>query len=294
VDSIKSWDKKMVTVSYYPGCSLQSSAREFDESIRAMCQVMGIQLQEIADWNCCGATAAHSLSHDIGMALPARNLFLAERAGYDVVVPCASCFHQLKSAEKVLLSDKSPEFSTSYQGKIKIWDCLDFMSREEMLVKIEEKIKKPLKNLRVVCYYGCLVARPPRTTDTANYENPENMDRLVKVLGASPYPWSYKTDCCGASMTLVRPDIVKTLAQRLYEKALEAEAECFVVACQMCQANLDIRQREISKELKKTYYLPVFYFTELMGLAMEHPDVHKWLKRHLVDPTPLLKRKGLI
>jgi len=284
----------MIAVSYYPGCSLQSSAREFDESIRAMCQVMDIQLQEIEDWNCCGATAAHSLSHDLSMGLSARNLSLAERTGYDVVVPCASCFNRLKAAEKVLLSDKDSEFAIPYQGKIKIWDYLDFMSREEMLVKIEEKVKRPLKDLRVVCYYGCLVARPPQITDTANYEDPQNMDKLVKVLGASPYPWSYKTDCCGGSMTLARPDIVKTLAQSLYEKALEAEAECFVVACQMCQANLDMRQREISKEFKKMYYLPVFYFTELMGLAMEHPDVDKWLKRHLVDPTLLLKRKGLM
>jgi heterodisulfide reductase subunit B len=138
------------------------------------------------------------------------------------------------------------------------------------------------------------VARPPEITEKKDYENPQNMERLLTVLGATPLDWSYKTDCCGAGHALSRPDIIDTLAQRLYERALAAGAECFVVSCQMCQANLDLTQERISKKFGRHYYLPVFYFTELIGLALGHPLVKDWLAKHLVNPLPLLKRKGVL
>ena len=143
-------------------------------------------------------------------------------------------------------------------------------------------------------YYGCMVARPPWITDKTDYENPQNMEKLLKVLGATPLDWSYKTDCCGAGLTVSRPDIIDTLVQRLFDRALQAGAECFVVSCQMCQANLDLSQERISQKTGKNYYLPVIYFTELIGLALGHPEVEKWLSAHLVDPRPLLRAKSLI
>jgi heterodisulfide reductase subunit B2 len=152
----------------------------------------------------------------------------------------------------------------------------------------------PLMHLKAVCYYGCLVARPPAVTDRADSENPQNMERLLEVLGAAPLDWSFKTDCCGAGLAVARPDIIDTLVQRLYERALAAGAECFVVSCQMCQANLDLSQERIARKFGRDYYLPVFYFTELMGLAMGHPQAPQWLSQHLVDPMPLLKMKGII
>jgi heterodisulfide reductase subunit B len=120
------------------------------------------------------------------------------------------------------------------------------------------------------------------------------MERLLNILGASPLEWSYKTDCCGAGLAVARPDIIDTLVQRLYDQALAAGADCFVVSCQMCQANLDLSQERIASKIGKDYYLPVFYFTELMGLALGHPKTLKWLSRHLVDPRPLLKNRGLV
>jgi len=131
-------------------------------------------------------------------------------------------------------------------------------------------------------------------TDAKNPENPQDMDKFMEVLGAKSIPWSFKTDCCGGSLVLTRTDIVRRLVNRLFTMAVEAGADCIVTACPLCQANLDTRQREVNSKYSEDYYLPVFYFTELLGLAFGHPDVSKWLSRHLVDPTRLLHSKGLI
>ena len=281
-------------VSYYPGCSLEHSAKDYEESIETVAALLDVQLEEVPDWNCCGATAAHSINEQLALALPARNLVNAEVKGQDVVVPCALCFNRLKVAEHALLGPDAATLGLDYQGKIKVWDLLDYLTQEPVLAQIKGKLKKPLGGLKTVCYYGCVVARPPKITNRRDYENPTNMDRLLKDLGANPYPWSYKTDCCGAGFTISRPDIIDTLVQKLYDRALEAGAECFVVSCQMCQANLDIPQERIGKKAGKKYYLPVLYFTELIGLALGHPDVKTWFSRHFVDPVPLLQRKGLL
>lgn len=282
-------------VTYYPGCSLEGTAVDYAASIAGVAPLFEVELVELFDWNCCGASSAHSLNHRLALELPARNLALAEKAGRgDVVAPCALCFNRLKTAEKALLDPEAPDLGVSFQGDIKIWDLLDFFSQASYLDTLAAKVVTPLKNLKAVAYYGCLVARPPKVTGKTDYENPQNLERLLKILGATPFDWSFKTDCCGAGLAVARPDLIDTLVQRLYERALQAGAECFVVSCQMCQANLDLSQERISRKFGKDYYLPVFYFTELMGLAMGHPDTSKWLAQHLVDPMPLLKMKGIV
>jgi heterodisulfide reductase subunit B len=281
-------------VTYYPGCSLEGTAVDYAASIAAVAGLLNLELTELNDWNCCGATAAHSISHELSLALPARNLVRAESAGLDVVVPCALCFNRLKAADKALKGPEGAELGLPYKGEIKIWDLLDYLSQESVLAGLAPQVVRPLTGLKAVAYYGCLVARPPAVTDKADYENPGNMERLLQVLGAEPLDWSYKTDCCGAGLAVARPDLIDTLVARLYERALRAGAECFVVSCQMCQANLDLPQERIAKKLGKDYYLPVLYFTELMALALGHPDVGKFLRGHLVDPRPLLERKGML
>lgn len=281
-------------VSYYPGCSLESTALDYAASIAGVTPLVDLELVELDDWNCCGATAAHSINHDLALALPARNLALAEKAGLDVVAPCALCFNRLKAAEKALTGPGGEKLGVPYQGDLKIWDLCEYLTQEPFLKILAEKVVQPLKDLKAVGYYGCLVARPPNVTDKVDFENPQNLEELLKVLGAEPLDWSFKTDCCGAGLAVARPDIIDTLVHRLYERALAAGAECFVVTCQMCQANLDLTQARISKKFGKPYYLPVFYFTELIGLALGHPQVKKWLAGHLVDPRPLLRQKGLL
>ncbi len=281
-------------VSYYPGCSLEGTALDYAASIAGITPLLDMELEEIEDWNCCGATAAHSINHKLSLVLPARNLARAEAAGHDVVAPCALCFNRLKMAEKALLSPEGGGLGVPYGGSIKIWDLLDYTTQPDYLKILAAKVVKPLKDLKAVGYYGCMVARPPKITDKADYENPQNLEKLLKVVGATPLDWSYKTDCCGAGLAVSRPDIIDTLVQRLFDRALKAGAECFVVTCQMCQANLDMAQERISQKSGKHYYLPVLYFTELIGLALGHPQVEKWLSAHLVDPLPLLRKKGLI
>jgi heterodisulfide reductase subunit B len=274
-------------VSYYPGCSLEGTAADYAASIAGVAPLLDLELAELEDWNCCGASAAHSLNHRLAIELPSRNLALAQKAGRDVVVPCALCFNRLKAAEKALERPGEGQL-----GSIKIWDLLDFLTQKAWLAALSRKVVRPLAGLRVVGYYGCLASRPPKISDKEDWENPQNLERLLTVLGAEPLDWSYKTDCCGAGLAVARPDLIDTLVSRLYDRALRAGADCFVVSCQMCQANLDLTQTRISKKLGKDYYLPVFYFTELIGLALGHPEVKKWLAGHLVDPLPLLEKIG--
>ena len=279
-------------VTYYPGCSLEGTAIDYAASIAGVAGLLELTLTELTDWNCCGASAAHSVSHQISLALPARNLALAESAGLDVVVPCALCFNRLKAADLALKGPEGEQLGVPYQGDLKIWDLLDYLSQESYLAVLKEKVVRPLTGLKAVGYYGCLAARPPAVTGKSDYENPQNMERLLTVLGAGPIDWSYKTDCCGAGLAVARPDLIDTLVAQLYERALKAGADCFVVSCQMCQANLDMPQERISKKSGQDYYLPVLYFTELIGLALGHPDVKKWLRGHLTDPLPLLEKLG--
>jgi heterodisulfide reductase subunit B len=272
-------------VSYYPGCSLEGTAADYAASIAAITPLMDVELEELDDWNCCGASAAHSLNHKLSLELPARNLDLARKTGLDLVVPCALCFNRLKAAEKA---------QNRQRNGGKVWDLLEFLTQKSFLSTLKQKTVRPLKGLKAVGYYGCLASRPPDITDKVDYENPEDLEKLLQVLQAEPLDWSFKTDCCGAGLAMSRPDLIDTLVGRLYDRALAAGAECFVVACQMCQANLDMSQGRIAKKTGQAYYLPVFYFTELIGLALGHPDTGGWLARHLVDPRPLLRQKGLL
>jgi heterodisulfide reductase subunit B2 len=280
-------------VSYYPGCSLEATARDYQESLAHVCKQLGIELEEIPDWSCCGASAAHSTDEFLSLALPARNLALAEQIGLDMVVPCPMCFNRLKTAGQELKKGPVDGLDFTFSGRIKIWDLLDYLSQPAWLSQIETRVKKPLKDLSLVCYYGCMASRPPKITEAGEPENPQNMDVLLKALGATVHDWSYKTDCCGASHTVARPDIVHTLVQRLYERAMEAGAEAIVVSCQMCQANLDIPQSKIADIFQREYNLPILYFTELIGVSWAAVEAKTWLSRHLVNPEPLLKQKGL-
>lgn len=284
-----------MNVSYYPGCTLHGTAREYGESVEAVAQLLGIEFQELDDWTCCGASSAHATNDALAVALPARNLLIADRAGVDLVVPCAACFQRFKVAEKELLAGKgivgSPD---EYKGDFNIKYIVDFFWEYVGEKTLREKVKKPLAGLTPVCYYGCLSVRPPRITGARNPENPRAMDNIIKSLGADVKDWSYKTDCCGGSLMFTCPDIAKKLTAKLLDMAEEAGADCIVTGCPICQSNLDSRQKEISVDSGRKYDMPVFYFTELMGLAFGDPSVKKWLGRHMVDPWPLLEQKELI
>jgi heterodisulfide reductase subunit B len=280
-------------VAYYPGCSLRGTARDYAASVEAVCGLLDIELKELDDWNCCGATAAHSLNRRVSVELAGRNLALAEASPFrDLVAPCPLCFNRLKTAESELMGEKKAHYHTAIAGgRVAVWDLANFLSREPFLEMIAGQVRRELGGLKAVCYYGCMASRPPAVTGEGQYENPMSMDRLLEGLGVHVIQWPYKTDCCGAGHLVARPDIVFTLVGKLYESARRAGAECMVVSCQMCQANLDMHQDRILKEMGADYRLPVVYFTELMGLALSHPRAPRWLKQHFVDPSPLIAEK---
>lgn len=283
-----------MNISYYPGCSLHSTGIEYGKSTKEVCQILGIELSELSDWNCCGASSAHCTDEVLAIELAARNLAIAEDAGLDLVIPCAACFQRFKVAEKHILEGKKPAVETSYRGKVPIKHLLSFLAEDENVKSIKEKIKKPLKGLKAVSYYGCLITRPPKVTDAKKFENPQEMDDLLSLCGVEVSPWSYKTDCCGGSLMLSRPDIVAQLSGKLIQMAEDAGADCVVTACPLCQANLDTKQFAISKNLGREVRFPVFYFTELLGLALGSEEADLWLKKHVIDPRNLLKSQGLL
>ena len=282
-------------VSYYPGCSIEGVAREYGESVAAVARILGIDLKELKDWTCCGAASAHVTDDMLALALPARNLETAGKTGLGLVTPCAACYSRLKHADKALRSGEKIEgVSDGYRGDFSIKHLVDFMWEELGEKAILEKVRKPLGGLKAVCYYGCLITRPPRVTDAGDPDNPESMDNILKTLGAEVKNWSYKTDCCGADHALTMPEVAWKLVQKLFDMAGEAGADAIVVACPLCHSNLDTHQEEVSAQAGKRYQVPIFYFTELMGLAFGDSGAEKWFGRHFVDPGPLLREKGLL
>ena len=269
-------------------------AGEYDASIRAVCETLDVALGELSDWNCCGASSAHFVDDELAVRLSVRNLEIAEREGKQLLVPCAACFGRLKHADKKLREDAGRWIDGPYEGKAEIYHINDFLARPELVEAIKQNVKNPLKGLAGVAYYGCLSQRPPKVTDAERAENPTSMDDLLRIIGMEVRPWSYKTDCCGASLTLTRTDLVHRLSGDLLEAAEEAGAECLVTDCPLCQSNLDTRQAEIQALRVKQYNLPVFYVTELMALAFGDDRAASWWKKHFVDPIPLLQSKGLL
>jgi heterodisulfide reductase subunit B len=282
-------------VSYYPGCSLDGTAREYKESLEAVATFLDVELEELPDWTCCGASSAHVKDDQLAVSLAARNLMIADRTGMDMMVPCAACYLRLKVAEKELKSGRQVDgLPGKYGGNFHIKHSADFFWELTGEKALRAKVKKPLEGLNLVCYYGCLTTRPPKVTDASNPEDPQSMDEIMNNLGASVKNWSFKTDCCGGSLILSHPEIARTLIRKLLDMAEEAGADGIVAGCPMCQSNLDTRQKELSAEGGKKYATPIFYFTELMGLAFGNPGVEKWLNRHLTDSTSILRQKGLL
>lgn len=283
----------MTEISYYPGCSLHGTAKEYDESIRGVSELLSLQLRELEDWTCCGASSAHCTDEELAIDLAARNLAIAEKNQWELLVPCVACYSRFKAAEKEV-KEHSNKVPFGYKGNVPIRYSLDFFCDEPILEEVKKKRTKPLKDLKVVCYYGCLTVRPPQLTGIKRYEDPIHMDRLMEILGAEPIPWSYKADCCGASLVMTRTDIVRRLSGKILSMAKEAEADCLVTGCPMCHSNLDTRQDELGKEVGDHFDIPILYFSELMGLAMGHKDAKKWLSHHITNPLKMLGGKGLI
>jgi len=287
-------------VAYYPGCSLHGTASEFDRSLRAVAAQVGLKLEEPRGWGCCGSTPAHWSSHHLATVLPMKNLALVEAGGRSTVTaPCALCFLRLRRAiydvehDATLRQQVAEETGYLYSGGIQVEHTLDTFISRVGLPAVTQQVKKPLKGLKVVCYFGCLLTRPPDVTGAADPEYPTTMDRLIRALGAQPLDWSYKTECCGGSHSLAESELALGLCEKILRNAREVGAEAVVVACPMCHANLDARQEKLADRMGEGFYMPIFYFTQLMAIAFGLGERDAGLGQLMVDPRPLLRAKGL-
>jgi heterodisulfide reductase subunit B2 len=282
-----------MSYSFYPGCSLHSTGLEYHLSTQSVFKHLGLDLVELADWNCCGASSAHALDHTLALALPARTLALAQAAGGDLVTPCAACFNRIRTADYMLKKDQALRAQIEamvgfeFTGQVSIRPVLGVLYEDYGLKRIAEQVRRPLTRLKVVTYYGCLLVRPVEVTQFDDPDDPRMMRDILNSAGAEVMPWAYATECCGGSLSLSRADVVQKLVGRLVERAHEAGAAAMVTACPLCQVNLEMRQVAQPK-------MPVFYFTELLGLAFDLPETKKWWKKHLIDPRPVLKEAGLM
>ncbi len=290
----------MTQYAYFPGCSLSSSGYDYHLSLKYVTEAMGIDLVEVKDWVCCGASSAHATSHLLSIALPVLNLAHSEKDGFDkLIAPCPTCLSRFKTANiemerDVDLRKKTHEvFDYKYQGKVKVYHPLQVFL-EMGLDKIRERMRKKIKGLKVACYYGCALTRPPQIAQFDNVEDPQSMDDIVRTLGAETIDWSYKTECCGASMTLTRYDMVLKLSNDLLREAKEAGANAIAVACPLCHANLDSRQRQIEETYKTRHEIPILYFTQLIGLAFGAYPKEVGLQKSITSPREVLGSAGVI
>ena len=263
--------------AYFPGCTSCSTAVAFEMSAQYMARAIGLDLKEIPDWNCCGASAAHLINRDLGLALPARSLSISEEQlpGLDVIAPCAACYERLNfSAHYVRKSMENRTHIESlidreYRGEARVFNLLQAVfENEDIQQAIQDNLKNPLNGLKVACYYGCVLIRPHEFTNFDDTENPQSMDTIMKSVGAETVDWAYKTECCGASLQVTEPSVGKIMVEKILRNAQQNGAEAIVTACPMCQLNVDMRQKEVNRLYGTNYHFPVYYFTELISMCL--------------------------
>lgn len=280
--------------AYYPGCSLESTACEFNASVVAVFKALEVGLHEMEDWNCCGASSAHSVNQNLALALPTRNLAIAQKSGMNVVMPCAACFNRHKTADHTLRNDPEKRsmleemVGFNYTGDIAVLTLLEVVGKQIGLERVRSLVKKPLSGLKAVSYYGCLLVRPPEITQFEDPDNPQIMDHILEALGAEPRTWSYATDCCGGGLSLTKPTAAARMVGKLADRAQEAGAQAIVTSCPLCQINLEMRQSGSKSKM------PIFFITELLGLAFGLEDAKGWMSKHLISPTTLLKDLNIL
>ena len=280
----------MYKIAYYPGCSGQGTSLEYDSSTRAVCKALDVELVDIPDWSCCGSTPAHTVNHVLSAALSARNLSQVEIMGMDkVTTPCPSCLTNLRTAAHKM---EAPEFRTKVNrlldvpcnGNVDAQSVLQVLAENVDPELIKSKVVRPLTGIKIACYYGCIMNRPPELMRFDHHENPMAMDNLMTALGAEVVPFALKVECCGASYGIPRGDIVAKLSGKLLDAGRDVGADAFVTACPLCQMNLDLRQGQINRALHENFKIPVFYYTQLLGYALGLDRAVLGFEKLCVDP----------
>ncbi len=276
--------------SYYPGCAQHGTAVDYRMSVEAVFRRLGIELEEIKNWNCCGALHVDDMTTRV--ALSARTM--AAGKGLDVVTPCNLCYSNLMRAntgfeDAALKNRVNGALTTKYDGGAKPKHLLEVIVKDMGLPKLAEHVKRQLK-IKAVPYYGCLLTRPENKFDSP--ENPKSLDELISSLGAEPVKYYYKTKCCGGPILITNEDLALELAKDLLVMAKESGADCMVVTCPMCHLQLDAKQKGVEAKFNIKIDMPIIYFTQLIGLAMGISPKELGLDKHLVQTDAFISKAG--
>ena len=268
----------MRTYSYFPGCSLEKMALSYHQSAIQTTTKMGVELKEIEDWNCCGATTYFHVDELLAYTLVARNLAMAEKTGHDLVAPCSACYKNAYFASAYLKEDQDLSDHINYaleqdnlhfSGSIEVKHLMEVFVDDVGLEEIKSKITHPLEGLRVAPYYGCQIVRPRK--DHQDVENPQFFEDLMSTIGAQPVDFTYRLRCCGGSLIITSREAALSLVRDLLQSAVDKEADVIATACPMCQTNLECYQMTVNREFGTDFSIPIMYFTQLLGLSMGLP-----------------------
>lgn len=288
-------------VGYYPGCSQEGTAKEYDKSLRKIFNKLEVQVEEINDWSCCGATSGHVTNHLLSLSLAARNLLLAKEQNLSqIFAPCAACYNRLAISKfeiennKITKNEIEDIFGKALNNLPPVMNIIQVF-QEIGIDKIVDKKVRNLKDLKVACYYGCLLVRPNKITRFDDPENPSSMEEIVKATGAEVIDWNFKVECCGAAHSVPRKDIVLDLSKRIIDDAVENGANVIVVACPMCHTNLDMRQKTMKKLYNNHKEIPILYLSELVGLSLGFEPRELGVDLHFIDfKVPLMQEENVL
>ena len=283
-------------VSYFPGCTLNTTGKGFDNAVRASSAAVGLDLAELPDWNCCGATFPLIIDNMLELAAPAHVLVKAQEEGSILTTACTTCYNVLKRTNGFIREHEEERdrintfIEAEYAGEVEVKDIVHLLRDDIGYETIREKVQKPLKDLRVGCYYGCMVLRPPKEVAYDDPDHPTSLDDLMAALGATPVDFAHKNECCGAYLAVKDPSITQEMVYTILRSAQNTGAEALVTNCPLCQFNLDKQQAEMRKRHAGFQPIPIFYFSQLMGLALGlETDDYGW-ERHYIDPRPLVQK----
>jgi len=285
-------------VPYFPGCTLNTTGKGFDNAVRAATAAVGLELVELGEWNCCGATYPLIVDNMLELAAPAHILVQAREEGEVVTTACTTCYNVLKRTNRFIRDHPDERerinafIEAEYAGEVEVLDIMQLLRDRVGFAAVREEVRKPLTDLKVACYYGCMVLRPPAEVSYDDPDHPRSLDDLMAALGATPVDFAHKNECCGAYLAVKAPEVTREMVYTILKSARAAGAEAVVTNCPLCQFNLDKQQAELSRFHAKYQAIPVFYFSQLMGLALGLDAGDYGWERHYVDARPLLAERG--
>jgi heterodisulfide reductase subunit B len=279
-------------VPYFPGCTLNTTGKGFDNAVRASAAAVGLELVELPDWNCCGATYPLIIDNMLELAAPTHILVAARDEGSILTTACTTCYNVLKRTNLFIREHEEERerinafIEATYSGEVEVKDIVHLLRDDVGFDAVREKVVKPLEGLKVASYYGCMVLRPP------DPDHPQSLDNLMAALGATPVDFAHKNECCGAYLAVKAPEVTREMVYTILKSAQAVGTEAVVTNCPLCQFNLDKQQAQMQKLHAGYRPVPIFYFSQLMGLALGLDASDYGWERHYIDARPLLSQRG--